>query len=88
MRKVATLLFLLTCAALSSACAKPPVAALPGLPGSVFESEPEYQGPLETIGDLADGHVTNTTALRRANNKLRVICVAANRCEGTGFHEE
>jgi hypothetical protein len=51
------------------------------MPASVFASENEYDGPLRTTGHLAEGFVTNTTSLRRANNKLRTICVAAKRCE-------
>lgn len=55
--------------------------ALTGLPDSVFEAEPEYSGSMETVGQLAEGYLTNTTSLRKANNKLSTLCVAANRCE-------
>lgn len=50
----------------------------------VFEAEPEASGSLSTVGQLADAHVVNTTALRRANNKLKTICLAAERCTSEG----
>lgn len=63
-----------------SACAEKPVA-LEGLSDEVFEMEPEHSGSITTVGELADAHVANTFALRRANNKLTTICVAAERCK-------
>ena len=51
------------------------------LPNEVFEREPEATGSLSTVGSLAEAHVANTFALRRANNKLIVICVAVGRCK-------
>lgn len=73
----------MTSVGLSTACARDPdPVALEHLPDSVFEPPAEYEGPLETLGDLADGYVTNTTALRQAINKLRTLCQAASRCEG------
>ncbi len=43
-------------------------------PASLFEEEPEYQGELGLMGQLAEGYVHNTLALRRANNKLKTLC--------------
>lgn len=51
------------------------------MPPSSFEKEQEYQGPLDTIGQLGDGYIHNTGALRRANNKLDALCKAAKVCE-------
>lgn len=48
---------------------------------SSFEKEPEYKGPLDTIGQLGDGYIHNTGSLRRANNKLDALCIAAKVCE-------
>lgn len=55
--------------------------ALEGLSQEVFEVEPEASGSITTVGELADAHVANTFALRRANNKLTTICVAVERCK-------
>lgn len=54
---------------------------LVGLDDSTFEEEEEYNGELNTVGDLSTGYAENTTALRAANNKLTTICIAAKRCE-------
>lgn len=63
-----------------SACAQVP-QPLKELPDEVFEVEPEASGSLFTVGQLAEAHVENTFALRRANNKLTTICIAVERCE-------
>lgn len=55
---------------------------IPHVPGEVFEAEQEYAGPMNTLGDLTRAHIANTAALRRANNKLATLCVAAKRCKG------
>lgn len=54
---------------------------LDGIPDDVFQAEPEASGSVLTVGQLADAFVINTASLRRANNKLVTLCVAANRCE-------
>lgn len=74
-------LCLMTSVAFLSGCAKETPPALPYLDEEIFEPELEYAGPMLTLGDLTRGHVENTTALRRANNKLRTLCLAARRCE-------
>ena len=51
------------------------------MPPSSFEKEPEYVGPLDTVGQLGDGYIHNTGSLRRANNKLTALCQAAKVCE-------
>lgn len=51
------------------------------MPASSFEKEPEYDGPLRTIGELGEGYIHNTGALRRANNKLDALCLSAKVCE-------
>ena len=56
------------------------MSALPHLAPEIFAPEAEYAGPMDTLGDLARAHVENTTALRRANNKLGALCIAALRC--------
>ena len=56
------------------------------MPPSSFEKESEYSGPLNTIGQLGDGYIENTGSLRRANNKLDTLCIAAKVCEEN--HEE
>lgn len=62
-----------------------PVAEpLEGLPDEVFQREPEITGSLQTVGQLAEAHVANTFALRRANNKLTTICIAVHRCKEEG----
>lgn len=53
---------------------------LEGLPDSVFEPEPVYAGALNTVGDLGNGYLENTTSLLAAHNKLATICIAAKRC--------
>lgn len=63
-----------------SACAQAP-QPLEALPDDVFETEPEASGSLSTVGQLAEAHVENTFALRRANNKLTTICIAVERCK-------
>lgn len=70
--------------ALSTACSKPgpnPTLVLEALPEEVFLEEAEYQDEMKTIGDLGQGYLVNTTALRRANNKIRTLCIASGRCE-------
>lgn len=62
--------------------------ALTGLPNSAFEAEPLHEGQTKTVGELAEAYVTNTTSLKKANNKLHTICVAAARCKDTGSDEE
>jgi hypothetical protein len=52
----------------------------------VFEPEPEATGSLKTVGQLAEAHVSNTFALRRANNKLTTICMAVQRCKDEGLN--
>lgn len=52
------------------------------LPIEVFQTEEEHAGSLTTVGELSVAYVENTFALRRANNKLSTICIAAKRCEG------
>lgn len=79
MLKVTTLPCLLLLVSLSTGCSKQ--IALEGLPESVFEAESRYEGQVNTVGELAEGYLFNTTALGKANNKLRTICVAALRCE-------
>lgn len=81
MQKGTTLLSLLTFSALLIGCAEKSGSALTGLPDDVFVTEAEHEGPLETVGELAEAYVENTSALRRANNKLSTICVAAARCK-------
>lgn len=62
-----------------------PVAQpLKELPDEVFRAEPEASGSLHTVGQLAEAHVANTFALRRANNKLTTICIAVHRCKEEG----
>lgn len=50
------------------------------LSNEVFTPEEEYDGPLTLLGELTDGYATNTIALRKANNKILTLCVAAKRC--------
>jgi hypothetical protein len=47
----------------------------------VFEPEPVYSGALNTVGDLGNGYLANTSSLLAAHNKLATICIAAGRCE-------
>ena len=65
---------------LLTAC-NPAVPALSGLGAEVFEAEQEYPGSPRTVGQLSEAFVMNTLALRRANNKIHTVCVAAMRCE-------
>jgi hypothetical protein len=51
------------------------------MPDSSFTPEPEYKGPLNTIGQVGDAYIHNTGSLRRANNKLNALCIAAKVCE-------
>ena len=51
------------------------------MPPSSFDKEPEYVGPLDTVGQLGDGYIFNTGSLRKANNKLDTLCLAAKVCE-------
>lgn len=51
------------------------------LPKSSFATEPEYTGPLDTVGQLGDAYIYNVGSLRRANNKLDALCKAAKVCE-------
>jgi len=55
-----------------------------GLGSEVFEKEPEYQGTLETVEQLGEAYLVNTTGLRRANNKIEAACIAAKRCKESG----
>lgn len=80
MPRVPMSLFLLTSATFLIAC-DPEPGLLEYMPDDVFEAETEYHGPLETLGQLTQGYVTNTTALRQANNKIRTLCIAGGRCE-------
>lgn len=80
MLKNMTLPFLICFGTLLSACGTPNLV-LEGLPNSVFEAEPEYTGPLNTVGEVGNAYLTNTTALRAANNKLTTVCISAGRCE-------
>ena len=77
---VVKLFCLMTSLTYLTACT--PSVALEGLPQDIFQKESLYTGPLNTVGDLSKGYVNNTNALRAANNKISVICVAANRCSG------
>lgn len=52
------------------------------LPDEMFDEQPEYGGPLDTLGDLTNGYLENTIALRKANNQILLLCQAAGRCEG------
>lgn len=78
-----TRLYLLALLMFSSACSlgnkEQPFTE--SMPPSSFEKEPEYDGPLDTIGQLGDGYIHNTGSLRRANNKLDALCIAAKVCE-------
>lgn len=80
MLRVTQTLWLLTFVGFLSACAEKP-RPLEGISDEVFEVEPEATGSLSTVGQLAEAHVENTFALRRANNKLLTLCIAAQRCE-------
>lgn len=75
-----TLSILMSCMFLAGCGEKPNLLA--GISDRVFEPELEYAGKLETVGQLAVAYLDNTIALRRANNKLNTICIAADRCEG------
>lgn len=63
-----------------SACSTT-VNGLSGLSDEVFEREKEYLGSPRTVGQLSEAFVENTLALRRANNKIHTVCLAALRCE-------
>jgi len=63
-----------------TACGREP-NVLDYLPDEVFEAQTEYEGPLTTLGQLADGFVYNTAALRQANNAIKILCIAGGRCE-------
>lgn len=78
--------FLMASVALLIGCTQPP--ALTELPDHVFEAEEEHTGPRETVGHLGEAYIVNTTALRKSNNKLRTICIAANRCKDEQPHDE
>ena len=52
-----------------------------GLPDDVFYTETEYLGDINTVGDLGNAYISNTSSLRLANNKLLAICIAAGRCK-------
>lgn len=76
-------LCLMTFVALSTGCDRRsnPIS-FEHLPDEMFKPQPEYAGPLETLGDLSAGYLNNTTSLRQANNQILVLCQAAGRCEG------
>lgn len=80
MRKATINLSLMVSLVLLSAC-NPAVPALSGLGAEAFEQEKEYPGSPQTVGQLSEAFVMNTLALRRANNKIHTVCVAAARCE-------
>ena len=63
-------------------CAKEQLVNNPlqGIPDDVFQSESTYEGPLNTIKDLSKGYIYNASAVEAANNKLKTICIAAERC--------
>jgi hypothetical protein len=84
MHRATQILCLLTSVGFLVACA-PKAQPLKELPDDVFEREPEASGSLSTVGQLAEAHVENTFALRRANNKLTTICIAVERCENEGL---
>ena len=83
MRMAATYPFLLIFVVSLSGCE----TANSHLPAEVYEQEPEYEGPLETTGQLAQAYLDNTTSLRRANNKLTIVCIANRRCKA-GIKQE
>lgn len=62
-------------------CSKAPGPALVGIPDSIFEEEEEHTDKIVSVGHLTEAYVSNTTALRSANNKLSTLCVAAMRCK-------
>lgn len=79
------LLFLTTSSALFAACSEAPqTEAFQHLGNEVFTQEQEYQGPLETVGDLTSAYTETTIALRKANNKIGTLCLAALRCVAGG----
>lgn len=80
-----TRLYLLALLMFSSACSlgNKDQPFTESMPASSFEEEPEYGGPLDTIGQLGEGYIYNTGSLRRANNKLSALCTAAKVCEET-----
>ena len=83
MRMAATYLLLLMFVVSLSGCA----TANNHLPAEVYQHEPEYSGPLETTKHLAQAYMDNTTSLRRANNKLTIVCIANRRCKA-GIKQE
>jgi hypothetical protein len=78
-QKASIVRYLLPFALLLGGCSE--VVGLAGLQNKVFEPEKEYKGRIETVGELSEAYIANTYALRKANNKLTTICLAARRCK-------
>lgn len=83
MLKAAINLSLMTLVGLFAGCGIE--SSLRHLPDDVFQAEPEYDRELESVGDLAKAYAENTYGLRKSNNKLKTLCVAARRCEDEGL---
>lgn len=74
------ILFLLILLGFLNGCSRNP-DAFSEMPERAFEEEPEYTGEIQSIRDLSEAFIFSTGSLRRANNKLSVLCVAANVCQ-------
>lgn len=52
-----------------------------GLTDEIYQKEPVYEGPIDSIGTLTQGYIQNTESLIIVNGRLDTICIAYKICE-------
>lgn len=54
-----------------------------GLPDSVYDQEPPYNGEVRSVGTLTEAYIANTESLIVVNGRLNTLCLAHRVCEET-----
>lgn len=54
-----------------------------GLPDTIYDQEPLYDGEVNSIGTLTEAYINNTESLIIVNGRLKTLCLAHRVCEET-----
>lgn len=67
-----------------TACSDPDKVLLDlnaGLPATVYDPEPPYEGRVNSVGTLTEAYINNTESLLIVNGRLQTLCLAHRVCE-------